>query len=169
MRFAAFLLLFFTVMIATPLSAETIGEDAAVCRSGRGPAIQVNIQGLKDRKGEIWLELYPATQADFLKPDMDLVAQGKTFRRTRGPVPASGDTSICVRVPRPGRYALILRHSRTGKDKFSIWADGAGVPANKSLGRKKPTLAQASIDAGPGVTVATIKMQYLHGFGFSAI
>lgn len=169
MKFAAFLLLFFSVLIVTPLSAETIGEDAAVCKSGRGPAIQVNIQGLKDRKGEIWLELYPATPADFLAPDMNLVAQGKTFRRTRGPVPRAGDTSICIRVPHPGRYALMLRHSRTGKDKFSVWSDGAGIPANKSLGRKKPTLDQATIDAGAGITVANIKMQYLHGFGFSAL
>lgn len=168
MKLLAFALFSAAAVIAAPLAAETIGEDAPVCKAGRGPAIQVNISGLKDRKGEIWLELYPATQADFLRPDMDLVAEGKTFRRARGSVPKIGDTSICIKVPRAGRYALILRHSRTGKDKFSVWSDGAGVPANKSLGRRKPTLALATIDAGPGITIAAIKMQYLHGFGFSA-
>lgn len=168
MKYFAYPLVFAAAVIAAPLSAEMLGEDAQACKAGRGPAIQVNISDLKDRKGEIWLELYPATEADFLRPDTDLWKEGKTFRRTRGWVPKTGDTSICVKVPHPGRYALLLRHSRTGKDRFSVWSDGAGVPANKSLGRKKPTLAAASIEAGPGVTVANIKMQYLHGFGFSA-
>jgi uncharacterized protein (DUF2141 family) len=169
MKFSAVLALPFAVLVATPLSAETIGEDAQLCRSGRGPAIQVNIQGLKDRKGEIWLELYPANANDFLRDDTDLIAEGKTFRRTRGYIPASGETSICIKVPRAGRYALVLRHSRTGKDKFSIWSDGAGVPTNQSLGRHKPTLDQSSVNAGVGVTTLNIKMQYLHGFGFSPL
>jgi uncharacterized protein (DUF2141 family) len=169
MKLLAFAPLLLGALVATPLSAETIGEDAAICRAGHGPAIQVNIQGLKDRKGEIWLELYPANANDFLRDDTSLLAEGKTFRRTRGNVPAQGATSICIKIPRAGRYALVLRHNRVGKDKFSIWADGAGVPTNKSLGRRKPTLEQSSVDAGPGVTNIDIKMQYLHGLGFSPL
>ncbi|MBN8808941.1 MAG: DUF2141 domain-containing protein [Sphingomonas sp.] len=169
MKFPAFLLLFFSVLIATPLSAETIGQDAQACRTGQGPAIQVNILGLKDRKGEIWLELYPANDTDFLRDDTSLMAEHKTFRRTRGFIPAVGATSICVRVPHPGRYALVLRHNRVGKDKFSIWSDGAGVPTNKSLGMRKPTLDKATVDAGNGLTTLNIKMQYMNGFGFSPL
>ena len=152
---------------ASSADAEQIGQDADQCRAGRGPAIQVNVQGLKDRRGELWLELYPATPDDFLSPDTDLVAQGKIFRRTRSRLPAAGSVEICIRVPRPGRYALMLRHNRVERDKFSFWSDGAGVPANQSLGRSKPKLDQAVVNAGPGVTVVAIKMQYLRGFGFS--
>ena len=166
---ASFLIATLAAIVAVPLSAETIGEDAGVCTSGRGPAIAVNVQGLKDRTGELWLELYPATQTDFLAPDMDLVAQGKTFRRTRARVPASGNVAICVRVPHPGRYALMLRHNRVGRDKFSFWSDGAGVPANQALGRSKPTLDQAAVNAGAGITSVSIKVQYLRGFGFSPL
>ncbi len=153
--------------IATPLGAEPIGEDAGLCKAGRGPAIQVNVQGLKDRSGELWLELYPPTPADYLRPDMDLVAEGKVFRRTRSRLPAAGDIQICVKVPRPGRYALMLRHNRVGRDKFSVWSDGAGIPANQALGRGKPSFDQGAVTAGAGITNVTIKMQYLHGFGFS--
>ncbi len=159
----------FLVINASPIGAEQIGQDADLCRAGRGPAIQVNVQGLKDRRGELWLELYPATPDDFLSPDTDLVAQGKTFRRTRSRLPPAGSVEICIRVPHPGRYAVMLRHNRVERDKFSLWSDGAGVPANQSLGRGKPRLDQAVINAGPGVTVVAIKMQYLRGFGFSPL
>jgi len=149
--------------------AEQIGQDADVCRAGRGPAIQVNVQGLKDRRGELWLELYPPTPDDFLSADTDLIAQGKIFRRTRSRLPAAGSVEICIRVPRPGRYALMLRHNRVERDKFSFWSDGAGVAANQSLGRSRPRLDQALVTAGPGVTVVAIKMQYLRGLSFSPL
>jgi len=149
--------------------AEQIGQDADLCRAGRGPAIQVNVQGLKDRRGELWLELYPPTADDFLSADTDLIAQGKIFRRTRSRLPAAGSVEICIRVPRPGRYALMLRHNRIERDKFSVWSDGAGVAANLSLGRSRPRLDQALVTAGPGVTVVAIKMQYLRGLGFSPL
>ena len=165
----ALLLLPATVFAAAPLSAEQIGEDAAACKSGRGPAIQVNVEGLKDRSGEMWLELYPATATDYLRPDMDLVAEGKTFRRTRARLPASGAVEMCVKVPRPGRYALMLRHNRVGRDKFSFWSDGAGVPGNRSLGRSKPTLEQATVNVGAGIAPVSIKVQYLRGFGFAPL
>lgn len=158
----------FAAMLAfatAPLGAETVGGDAAYCETGRGPAIQANVLGLKDRAGEIWFELYPATEADFLRPDMDLVAEGKTFRRTRARLPASGPVSICIRVPHAGRYSVMVRHNRIGKDKFSIWSDGVGFPDNRKMGRNRPKFSQALIDAGPGVTAATIRLQYLRGFG----
>jgi uncharacterized protein (DUF2141 family) len=168
MRPVHFAIILAAVLVGAPLGAEQIGEDAATCKSGRGPAIQVNVEGLKDRVGEVWLELYPATQ-DYLRPDMDLVAEGKTFRRTRAHLPTGGSVEICVKVPRPGRYALMLRHNRVGRDKFSFWSDGAGVPGNRSLGRSKPTLDQATVDVGPGIRSVSIKVQYLRGFGFAPL
>jgi hypothetical protein len=60
--------------------AQVLGSDAAACRPGEGPAIAVEITGLKDRTGELKLELYPGEEADFLKDDRVLIAAGKTFR-----------------------------------------------------------------------------------------
>ena len=73
---ASFLLAALMTFAVSPASAEIIGQDAAVCAAGHGPAIQVNIIGLKDRTGEIWLELYPASESVFLRPDQDLVGLG---------------------------------------------------------------------------------------------
>ena len=152
---------------ALPLAAAPaamLGEDAAACRSG-GPAIRVDIVGLKDRTGGLKLELYPATPEDFLKDDRDLIRQGKVFRRIRVPTPAVGPVSMCISVPQPGRYALLFTHDRDGKNKFNFWADGAGFPSNTKLGRAKPKLAQAIITVPRGVATTRIRAQYLRGLG----
>lgn len=146
--------------------AQVLGSDAAACTGGGGPAILARIEGLKDRKGNLKLELYPANEEDFLQDDGVLVRAGKTFRRVQVPTPATGArVEICIRVPRPGRYALLFTHDRDGKNKFNFWSDGAGFPANTKLGRRKPPLASALIDVPNGVATTTIRAQYLRGLG----
>ena len=153
-----------------PAAAAPLGEDAAACATGRGPAILATIVGLKDRTGELKLELYPPDEQDFLKDDHDLIRQGKVFRRVRAPVPATGGVAVCMRVPRPGRYALLFTHNRDGKNKFSFWSDGAGFVSNQRLGRSRPKVGQALVDVGAGVTDVTIRAQYLRGLsGFGPI
>lgn len=164
------LLLLALLVSASPAAAQVLGPDAAACRASEGPAIQVDATGLKDRTGDLKLELYPADEADFLKPDKDLVAAGKTFRRISVPTPAAGAIALCMRVARPGRYALLLVHNRDGKNKFSFWSDGAGFPSNVKLGRSRPKVEQALIDVGTGITVTHIRLQYLRGLsGFGPV
>lgn len=154
-----------------PAGAEppVLGGDAAACASG-GPAVLATVTGLKDRTGELKLELYPATEEDFLKDDHDLIREGKVFRRVRVPTPPAGAVAMCMRVPRPGRYALLFTHDRDGKNKFSIWSDGAGFATNQKLGRSRPKLAQAIVDVPAGVAQVTIRAQYLRGLsGFGPI
>ncbi len=161
-----FLSLAIALALTGPVAAQgMLGSDAAACRPGEGPAIAVEITGLKDRTGELKLELYPGEEADFLKSDRALIAAGKTFRRVGVPTPATGPTTMCIRVPRPGRYALLLTHNRDGRNKFSFWSDGAGFASNAKLGRSRPKVEQALVEVGGGVTVVHIVAQYLRGFG----
>jgi uncharacterized protein (DUF2141 family) len=164
---AAFCLLF----AANAASAQSVnGNDADACDGNHGSAIKATIVGLKDRAGRLKLELYPGTQADFLKDDRDLVREGKFFRRIWSPTPQSGAVILCIRAPRPGRYALLFTHDRDGQNKFNFWKDGAGFPANTKLGRSRPKVDQALITVGSGVTNVTIRAQYLRGLGgFSPI
>ena len=149
---------------ANAAQGGVIGSDAAACSSG-GPAIRVAVEGLKDRTGELKLELYPANDADFLKDDRDLIKEGKFFRRVRLPTPPSGPINLCIRVPSPGPYALLFSHNRDGKNKFNFWQDGAGFVSNEKLGRSRPKLAQARINVPEGVVSVTIRAQYLRGLG----
>lgn len=156
------------LLLAAAAPAQTLGEDAAACRPGHGPAAAIDVQGLKDRRGQLWVELYPATEADFLRDDTSLTQEGKTFRRIRFALPPTGPVSTCIRLPRAGRYALLVRHNRTGKDTFSFWSDGAGFAADRAIGRARPRVEQATIEAGGGVTPITIRLQYLRGLrGFA--
>lgn len=154
-----------TLAFATPVQAQILGSDAAACNPGGGPAILAQITGLKDRKGRIKLELYPATEDDFLADDSVLVAAGKTFRRVWTGVPAAGPVAVCIRVPRPGRYALFVTHDRDGKNKFNFFSDGAGFPGPGKLGMSRPKVERALVDVGPGTAERTVQMQYLHGLG----
>lgn len=154
------------LLTIAPASAQTgpIGSDADACVSGRGPAIRANVVGLKDRTGRLKLELYPATEEDFLKDDRDLVKEGKVFRRVWAATPSgNGPVAMCIRVPAPGRYALLFTHDRDGRNKFNFWRDGAGFPSNQKLGRSRPKLDQALIMVGRGVATTTIQVQYLRG------
>jgi uncharacterized protein (DUF2141 family) len=145
-----------------------VGDPA--CGAGQGPAIRVEVAGLKDRHGELKLELYPANAHDWLRDDRDLVREGKLFRRVRVPVPAEGAVTLCIRVPGPGRYGLFFTHNRDGKNKFSFWVDGAGLPANRKIGRARPKLADGIVEVGGGVTAVTVHAQYLRGLsGFGPI
>jgi len=150
--------------LALPAEAQVLGSDAAACNGGEGPAILANVTGFKDRTGGLKLELYPATEADFLRDDRELIPEGKTFRRVRAAMPASGPVTMCIKVPRPGTYALLFTHDRDGKNKFNFWADGAAVPSNIKLGRARPKMTTAKIVVGAGVAVATMRVQYLRGF-----
>lgn len=148
----------------------SLGKEAAACSANEsGPALMLAIEGLKDRKGLLRVELYPATEADFLAPDFKLVNAGKTFGRVDiEPIPA-GVVNICVKVPRPGRFALSVLHDRDRNLKLGIWGDGAGFPNTLKLGRTKPSVAMGTVLAGAGLTKVGIRMQYLRGFGFSPL
>ncbi len=151
--------------LSVPAHAGVLGDDSAACSSGHGPAIHANIVGLKDRTGEVKLELYPANEADFLRDDYLLIQEHKLFRRVIARTPQSGSVEICIKVPAPGRYALLFTHNRDGKPKFDIWSDGAGFPSNQRLGRSRPKVNQAIIDVGDGVATTNIRAQYLRGLG----
>ena len=153
------------LLFAVPAGAQVLGSDAAACNPGGGPAILAQIAGLKDRKGRIKLELYPANEADFLADDSVLLAAGKVFRRVWTTIPPSGQVQVCIRVPRPGRYALLVTHDRDGRNKFNFFADGAGFPGEGKLGMSRPKVERAIVDVGAATVERVVRMQYLRGLG----
>ncbi|RHW18586.1 DUF2141 domain-containing protein [Sphingomonas gilva] len=154
--------------LPTAAPAAILGADAAACQNG-GPAILANITGLKDRKGIVRLELYPDNAEDFLQDDYILEQAGKTFRRVDAKIPSSGTVSLCIKVPKAGRYTLMFLHDRDSNGKFGAFSDGAGFPGNTKLGRRKPPANIAMINVS-GVTRTHIRAQYLRGLsGFGPL
>lgn len=151
-------------------STPDLGKGEARCRPAEnGPSFLLDIVGLKDRKGRLKAEVYPANDRDFLADDNILISQGKTFRRVEVPVPATGAVpaevavQLCVRLPAPGRYAVSVLHDRDGNRKFGLSVDGVGFGGNPKLGMSKPKAETATIDAGHGPTRHRIMMNYRRG------
>ena len=148
-----------------PLPAQAQESFDGSCAVGSGPRVTVNVTGLKDRRGRLKLELYPAAEADFLKDDRDLRSQGKPFRRIWAATPQSGPVSLCIRAPSAGAWALLFTHDRDGKNKFNFWQDGAGFVSSQHIGRSRPKLGQARINVPAGGGTVNVRAQYLRGLG----
>jgi uncharacterized protein (DUF2141 family) len=152
------------------VSGPDLGKAEGRCRANEpGPAILVDVSGLKDRRGLIKLEVYPANDDDFLADDSALVNAGKVFRRVEQPLNAGGPVTLCVRIPGPGSYSLVVLHDRDANHKFGWWSDGVGFAGNPKLGWHKPTAEATRITAGNGITRTTIVMNYRHGLGEAPI
>ncbi|MEQ1542516.1 MAG: DUF2141 domain-containing protein [Novosphingobium sp.] len=168
------------VLLALPLivaagpalrSTPDLGKAEARCRPGEsGPALLVNVTGLKDRSGNLKMELYPSNDTDFLADDNVLIMAGKTFRRVEQGVPASGNAQLCTRIPGPGTYSLIVMHDRDSNRKFGLTVDGIGFAGNPRLGWGRPKSAHARVVVnGAGVSQITVVMNYKSGLAFRPI
>jgi len=166
---------YFSLILAPFLAAAIpstpdLGKKEGQCRPNeKGPAFLVDIEGLKDRKGQLKLEVYPANDTDFLTDDNVLISAGKTFRRVEVPVPDKGAAQLCIRVPSAGTYAVTVLHDRDSNRKFGWRVDGIGFAGNPKLGWGKPNAAEASARAGSSPTRIAIVMNYWRGFGMRPI
>lgn len=150
---------------------ELRGKEDAACRPAEpGPAVRVSVAGLKDRRGSLRLELYAASDDDFLADDKVLIAAGKVFRRVDAPLTgAAGPVEVCIRAPAPGVYTLALLHDRDDNRKFGVFTDGAGFPNNPRMARSKPKAAAAAMRVGAGVSQITVRLNYWRGLSFSPL
>ena len=142
-----------------------LGKAEGRCRAGEtGPAFLIAVDGLKDHTGNLKLEVYPSNDSDFLQDDNILINAGKVFRRVEVPVPA-GRPELCVRVPGPGAYSIIVLHDRDTNRKFGWTVDGIGFSGNPRLGWSKPKAERARAMAGAGLTRISVVMNYRRGLG----
>ena len=145
-------------------STPDLGKSAGRCRASEsGPAFIIDVTGLKDRRGKLKLELYPANDGDFLADDNVLVAAGQAFSRVEVDTPASGPVELCIRAPGPGEYALSLLHDRNADRKFNLSGDGIGFSRNPKLGWSKPGVSAVRIAVGTRTIRTQIRLNYRKG------
>jgi uncharacterized protein (DUF2141 family) len=167
MRSKVLSLLLLAGVAAPATAAEILGPDAAACKPGSGQdAVLVTVGGFKNREGTLRLELWPGTEADFMRDHHQLVAEGKPYHRVTVPLPASGPARVCVPLPGPGNYALGAFHSPSGQRKFNFRQDGATFTRNPKVGLSKPRAADVAMRFGPGLSEAGVTMNYLRGLAF---
>ncbi len=157
-------------LLGSPAAAAALGPDAADCSPGSGKdAVLITVDGFKNRDGTLRVELWPGTEGDFMRDHHQLVAEGKAYHRVTVPVPASGPARICVPLPGAGTYAVGAFHSPSGQRKFNFRQDGATFTRNPKVGLSKPKASDVAMQFKPGLSEATVTMNYLRGLGFKPI
>jgi uncharacterized protein (DUF2141 family) len=139
---------------ASPAQA-VLGPDAAACR-GNGPALLVNVSGLKARTGNIRVNVYGGEPGRFL-------ARGQYVRQINVRATRSGAMPICVALPGTGRYAVAVRHDVDGDGRD--WGDGGGFSRNPrlSLTSLRPRYQNVAFNVGGGVQNINVVLNYRFG------
>ena len=150
-------------MTPAAAAASALGPDAPACTAGNRSAILVGVSGFKVRSGRVRVQLYGGNAADFL-------AKGKKLRRIDLPVTRGGPMNVCVAVPKPGTYAVAVRHDADANGK-SNWNDGGGFSNNPriSLLDLKPSLKEVAINVGGGIKPVNVVLNYRSGLSVGPI
>ncbi len=150
-----------------------LGPYAALCTPGaKGPAVLVTVTGFKDREGQTRFELYAAKDDEFLTNTKKLIEAGKVFERVDVPTTATGDMSVCLPVPEPGTYAVVVLHDRNVNGKLDVvfGGDGVALSRNPELHLSKPKVDAVAIAIGYEVKQINLVLNYRSGlFGVAPI
>jgi uncharacterized protein (DUF2141 family) len=145
---------------ASPAQA-VLGSDAAACR-GNGPALLVNVGGLKARTGNIRVNVYGSDPNRFLE-------RGQYIRQINVRVTRAGNMPICVSLPNAGRYAVAVRHDVDGDG--NDWGDGGGFSRNPrlSLTNLRPSYQNVAINVPRGVQPVNVVLNYRFGLSIRPV
>lgn len=141
--------------LALPGSAQADGAVAA-CTPGKSAAL-LTIRGFKSDVGMVRAQAYGSDPGEFL-------AKGKWIERVEAPRNGKDPMTICLPLPRPGRYAIAVRHDANDNGK-SDWNDGGGFSRNPNLSvfNTKPDYDKVVIEVGDKPKPVEIVMQYRRG------
>src|SRR3546814_10684460 len=71
--------------------------------------------------------------------------------------------SVCVPLPGPGTYALVVLHDRDANGRLSVWSDGVGFSRNPKLGLSKPDYSRVKVTLPSGTTDIDVLLNYRQG------
>lgn len=143
---------------ATPVAAQyrqKIGNEPAKCSAGAGPAVRLTVTDIKEGRGTIRVQSYRGTKEDWLE-------KGKWIYRIEAPARA-GSMTFCMPLPKPGTYAIAVRHDLNGNGSTDIFSDGGAMSNNPSLNifnLGKPSYKKVAFEVGTGVETMSIRMRY---------
>lgn len=151
-------------LLAAPASAapvvlgSKIGNDMSQCAAGQGPAIRLEVTGIKSDNGFLFVRTYYARSSDWLK--------SKRYIHRVETRPRKGTTTVCVPLPAAGDYAITVQHDVNGNRDTDLSVDGAGVSNNPPIGSflgvipRPPGVEKARFRADAGITRMAIAVRY---------
>jgi len=144
--------------LAVPAVAQyrqVMSNDLSRC-AGSGPAVRVSVHGVESSTGQVRVQSYRGTAADWLH-------KGRWLARIEAPARA-GTMVFCLPLPSTGTYAVAVRHDANGNGKTDISRDGGGMSNNPginifNLGR--PSISRTAFQVGDEVRSISITMRYM--------
>jgi uncharacterized protein (DUF2141 family) len=158
LKFAASLALSTTILFsaAPAVAGGQVGsKDLSKCRAGGGPAVLVNVTGVKESTGKMRVQTYRGIESEWLKT-------GAWLYRVEAPAKA-GNMQFCLPVPSAGTYAVAIRHDVNANGKTDIFGDGGGMSNNPSINifnLGKPSYKKTAFSVGNDVKSINISMKY---------
>lgn len=147
--------------ITAPLAAQTLGvkidNDLSQCAPGKGPAVRLDISGLKSSSGNLFVRTYRARESDWLK--------SRRYLHRIDTTPRKGAMTVCVPLPSAGDYAIVVQHDVNGNHEKDFSSDGAGMSNNPEIKSflgipRPPGLDKTRFSAGSGITRIAIQVKY---------
>lgn len=137
--------------------AQVINNDMGKCAPGAGPAVRLQVNGIKSGSGNLFVRTYRATSSDWLK--------GKRYLTRIDAKPQRGSVTVCIPLPETGRYAIAVQHDINGNRETDFSIDGAAMSNNPEIGSflgipRPPSVDKAAFSAGAGVTRMSVTMLY---------
>lgn len=133
-----------------------IANDMSRCRSDRGPALMVTVDGVKSASGRMRVQSYRANSAEWLQ-------KGKWLSRIEVPARA-GSMTFCLPLPSSGTYGVAIRHDVNGNGDTDIRTDGGAMSNNPSISifnLGKPSYTKVGVPVGGGVKTIRVQMKYM--------
>ncbi len=154
-----------SIALAAPLApagAAVLGPHADDCATGSAtPAMLVRVQGLKTRTGIVRVQSYGGDPESYFEKHAYL---GRVEVRT----PPAGPVEVCMPVPKPGTYAVSVRHDANGNGNTDLGSDGGGFSGNPNISlfdamfKRKPSPVQVQVRVNGVVTVPVV-LNYVRG------
>ncbi len=147
-------MLFPVVLALLAVSSQVSAADTG-CDEKGDQWLEVQVEGLMDTRGDVVVELHPDVEGDYLDVLVD---------RIRVPT-AQASQTLCLAIPEPESYIVVVLHDRNANKKLDIIDDGFGFSQNPTLGLGTPGREEVAFVARPGRNAMVIILNYLQGFG----
>lgn len=141
-------------VISAPANADSL---SATCDVGEGgAAVLVQVSNIRFLEGNLRAQVYSSNPEEFLE-------KGKKLFRVDVPVVANETQDICVPMPTPDTYALVVMHDRNANGKADFFTEGFGFSNNPKLKLSPPDAEDVMINVPAGVLEVPVELHYILG------
>ena len=144
-------------LLALGLAPTNASAEADLCDADSLHRLEIVVDAVRSSEGLMTVELYDDNPEGFIK---------KLGRIKRARVNASqGETALCLKLPGPGRYAVVVYHDENANRKFDktligLPAEGFGISRNPKIDFGLPDHADAAFDVADEAPNLRIHMTY---------